>query len=358
MRVLVTGGCGFLGSHVCEAFKQRGWNVVAYDNMTKFETSRIGFGDQERIRNYNRNHLDSLGILIQKADICNLSTLMECAKGCDYIINCAAQPTMTLSTEDPLFDFGINVVGMVNILEVARALRIPVATCSSIHVYGTGINNTLIEGRDAYYRRVPRYSILINEKHPVLTGQLTPLHASKRCAEIYARMYAETYGLDIAVFRLTGIYGERQFGSEDHGWVSLLAIKTMLGLPIQLIGSGKQMRDILYIANAAEAFHKWWDAGAPSGVYNIGGGQKNIISVRQCLAKLAELFGKVQTITQGGARRGDLLYFACDNTKATKAFGWQPTVQPDEGLERMVKWLQENKDIFSASSPVVARAQG
>ncbi len=357
MRVLVTGGCGFLGSHVCEAFKRRGWDVQAYDNMTKFETSRISFGDQERIRNYNRNHLESLGILVQKANICHFDALMDCAKRCDYIINCAAQPTMTLSSEDPTFDFNTNVVGMVNILEVARALKVPVATCSSIHVYGTGINDSLIE-EEVAYRRPAWYPALINEEHPVLTGQLTPLHASKRCAEIYARMYAETYGLDVAVFRLTGIYGERQFGSEDHGWVSLLAIKTMLGLPIQLIGTGKQVRDILYISDAVDAFVKWWEAGRPSGIYNIGGGIRNIISVRQCLAELARLFGRKQIITQGGTRRGDLLYFACDSSKARVDFGWQPTVTPAEGLERMVRWLQENRDIFSASSPAAAQAQG
>jgi len=353
MRVLVTGGCGFLGSHVCESFKTRGWDVVAYDNMTKFETSRISFGDQERIRNYNQDYLESLGIPIVKADIRDLDALLYYTKGCDYVINCAAQPTMTLSSEDPTLDFETNVVGLVNILEASRLYRIPITTCSSIHVYGTGINNSLIEGEDAYQR----HPVLISEEYPVLTGQLTPLHASKRCAEIYARTYAETYGLDIAVFRLTGIYGERQFGSEDHGWVSLLAIKTMLELPIQLIGNGKQVRDILYVDDAVEAFHKWWDAGRPSGTYNIGGEQNNIISVRQCLAELAKLLGKDQAITYGGARRGDLLYFACDNSKATRTFGWQPTVTPNKGLGRMIKWLQKNIDIFNASSPVEAQAQ-
>jgi CDP-paratose 2-epimerase len=348
VKVLVTGGCGFLGSHICEYFRRLGWHVIAYDNMTKFETSRIQFGDKDRIRNYNREHLAMIGVEVVRGDIMDDECLFDWAECCDYIVNCAAQPTMTLSSEDPVFDFETNVWGMVNILEAARKFNIPVATCSSIHIYGTGINKSLNELNDTYMRPSP----LIDENHPILTGELTPLHASKACAEIYTRMYSETYEINTAVFRLTGIYGERQFGSEDHGWVSLMAIKTMLGLPIQLIGTGKQVRDILYVTDATRAFHDWLNAGCPSGIYNIGGGKSNIISVMQCIMRLGLIMNKSQCILKGGERRGDLLYFACDNKKATEAFGWKPTIKPDEGLERMALWLQDNKDIFNVLSPV------
>jgi CDP-paratose 2-epimerase len=346
MKVLVTGGCGFLGSHICEHFNNLGWQVIAYDNMTKFETSRIDFGNQEKIRNYNYNFLDKLGVSIIVADICDKKELKNSviASNCDIIINCAAQPTMTLSSEKPVFDFETNVVGTINLLELARQYNIPLALCSSIHVYGTGINDNLEETDEVYHRRPP----LISEEHPVLTGQLTPLHASKRCAEIYGRMYTEAYLTRVATFRLTGIYGARQFGSEEHGWVSLLAIKTMLGLPIQLIGNGKQVRDILYVTDAVEAFDKWIKAGCPSGIYNIGGGVQNIISVKQCLKQLSRLFNKEQIITDGGVRRGDLLYFACDTKRAFNHFNWEAKIPPTTGLKHLAGWLRECKDIFNA----------
>lgn len=344
MKLLVTGGCGFLGSHICEHFKNLGWRVIAYDNMTKFETSRIEFGDKEAIRNYNNNFLKSIGVEIIVEDICNKEYLMNIASSCDIIINCAAQPTMTLSAQDPVNDFNTNVVGVVNLLEAARKYDIPIILCSSIHVYGTGINDNVIEAKESYKHN----PALINEKYPILTGKLTPLHASKRCAEIYARMYAETYKTKAVTFRLTGIYGERQFGSEDHGWVSLLAIKTMLELPIQLIGTGKQVRDILYVTDTVKAFDMWIKAGCPAGTYNIGGGFENIISVQQCLKELGQIFQKEQLITRGNNRRGDLLYFACDTQKALNGFGWEPTIKPSIGLRRMCRWLKNTKLIFNA----------
>ena len=124
--------------------------------------------------------------------------------------------------------------------------------------------------------------------------------------------------------------------------------KTMLGLPIQLIGTGKQVRDILYVTEAVDAFAKWIEAGYPPGTFNIGGGQDNIISVVQCLGELSRLFNIEQVITKGSKRRGDLLYFACDTDEALKTFGWKSTITPRVGLRHLTRWLKECKEIFSA----------
>jgi len=344
MKILVAGGCGFLGSHVCELFKNKGWDVIAYDNMTKFETDRITFGDPERIRYYNLDYLQQLGVDVVRENVRDFQMVRDCAEGCDYIINCAAQPTMTLSSERPGLDFETNVIGALSILEAARKHHIPAAFCSSIHVYGTGINDEVTEGPDRYYRRPSA----IDESHPVLTGVLTPLHASKRAMEIYVQTYAQTYGLDLAAFRLTGIYGPRQFGSEDHGWVSLLAIKAMLELPIQIIGTGKQVRDILYVKDAARAFEYWFEKGRPSGIYNIGGGPDTLVSVLGCLDKLCDLSQTRRNYTFGGERRGDLLYFVCDSERAWVDFEWRPTASVNYGLKELVNWLQSIRDMFHA----------
>ena len=133
MRVLVTGGCGFLGSHVCEFYIKKGAEVISYDNMTKYELSRTGYST-EGARNYNWDLLRNMGVTMIKADVRDFGTLLRVSEGCDYIIHTAAQPAMTISWEDPVLDFTSNVIGTFNVLEVARKLKIPIASCATIHV--------------------------------------------------------------------------------------------------------------------------------------------------------------------------------------------------------------------------------
>lgn len=345
MKVLVTGGCGFLGSHICEHYKKKGWEVIAYDNMTKYELNRTGY-NIEGTRDYNFNLLKDFEVVIARDDVRDVDHLMGVAKSCDYIIHCAAQPAMTIAIENPQLDFDVNVRGTLNVLEVARKYKIPMVNCSTIHVYGNGINDNLLEGEDRYYL----HSVIsqeIAEDDLILTGALTPLHASKRAAEIYAQTYVDTYGLNVASFRLTGMYGPQQFGGEDHGWVANFAIRTILGLPIKIYGTDKQVRDILYVKDAVEAFDNWFEAGCPSGVYNIGGGPSNITSLRQCLEYIRVQTGRKQKVTIEPARKGDLYYFCCDTKKAEKAFGWKPKVLPSNGIGNLVEWILANKGLFS-----------
>ena len=139
MKVLVTGGCGFLGSHVCEFYAKSGSEVISYDNMTKHELVRTGFAS-DAARDFNWNYLKELGVTMVKADIKDFDELLEHSRDCDYIIHTAAQPAMTISWEDPALDFSTNALGSFNVLEVARQLKIPVACCATIHIYGNGIN--------------------------------------------------------------------------------------------------------------------------------------------------------------------------------------------------------------------------
>jgi CDP-paratose 2-epimerase len=120
MKILVTGGCGFLGSHVCELFLEKGWEVVSYDNMTKAELARTGYAT-ESARNHNWSVLEKMGVKMVKADICDKDALLAASEGCDFIVHTAAQPAMTISWEDPRLDLNTNVVGTFNVLETARA---------------------------------------------------------------------------------------------------------------------------------------------------------------------------------------------------------------------------------------------
>lgn len=344
-KVLVTGGCGFLGSHVCELYIKKGWKVDAYDNMSKFELMRTGY-NVEKARDYNRNFLESIGVQIQKADVRDIQALTECANHCDYIIHTAAQPAMTVALENPLFDFENNALGTLNVLETGRLLHIPVALCSTIHVYGNGSNSQLCElPTQLMPKRMDRISL--KETAKILTGKITPLHVSKHIDELYARAYQESYEAKSVVFRLTGFYGPRQLGGEDHGWVANFAIRSVLDLPIKIFGSDKQVRDILYVTDVAKAFEAWFDNGQKSGLYNICGGVSYNTSLKECLRMLEGLTRKKQSITFLPARTGDLWYFCGNHDKATKAFNWMPIVSPEHGIQNLVKWIEANKELFS-----------
>lgn len=346
MRVLVTGGCGFLGSHVCEFYARRGDDVVSYDNMTKHELERTGFAAEEA-RNYNRDYLKSLGVKMLKADVRNLEELLDSSLGCDYIVHTAAQPAMTISWEDPLLDITTNVMGTFNVLETARRLKIPVASCATVHVYGNEINRTLSTNGKRYVRSPAG----IDEGHPTLEGTLTPLHASKSAGDVYVRTYVDTYGLEAASFRLTGIYGTRQFGGEDHGWVANFSIRSVLGWPITIFGTGFQVRDIVYATDVCEAFDAFYRSRRP-GVYNIGGGPVTAISLLECIDILEKLNGKRPEVEFAPDRHGDLRYFVCDIEKAVRELGWAPRVMPEEGIGNLLSWIRDNRNVFAAGREV------
>jgi CDP-paratose 2-epimerase len=339
MRVLVTGGCGFLGSHVCEYFLKKGWEVVSYDNMTKYELNRTGYGTGAT-RDYNWNYLKSLGATMVKGDIRNLEHLLDRTEGCDFLIHTAAQPAMTVSWEDPEHDFTTNVVGTFNVVEAARKRKIPVVNTSSIHVYGNSINDSLIE-EDSSYTRNP---IEISETHPVMVGKISPLHASKMSAEHYIQTYRDMYDVKGASFRFTGIYGERQFGGEDHGWVANFAIRSVFGMPIRIFGNGKQTRDILYAGDGADSYLQFFN-NQITGTYNIGGGKEHKISLLQSIYMIGEILGKKPEVLMEADRPGDMRYFICDISAARK-FGFNPKVKPREGIEKLIRWIEANKSVF------------
>jgi CDP-paratose 2-epimerase len=347
MRVLVTGGCGFLGFHVCSLFRSEGAEVVAYDSLAKHEFARNPYM-QEAARDANKRELERLGVRVAVEDIRDKATLMAYAKESDYICHTAAQPAMTISWEDPELDFSTNTRGTFNVLDAARAAGIPAAVCSSVHAFGPdGINASLTEAETRYVREPEA----IDESEPLLQGSVTPLHASKRSNEIYVQSYIDTYKLPAAAFRLTGIYGPHQFGGEDHGWVANFSIRAALGLPITIFGTGKQLRDILFASDAAAAFAAFYRSQKP-GIYNIGGGPANKISLLECIALIESLVGKKADVSFAPERFGDLRYFVADTTRFRAATGWSAGVTPREGIAQLVRWVVEHPELFAA--PVTA----
>jgi CDP-paratose 2-epimerase len=340
MKVLVTGGCGFIGSHTCEYFRQQGWDVLAYDNLTKHELARTGY-DAAAARDYNLDFLKGIGVEIAVEDIRDFGTLLKKAEDCAYIVHTAAQPAVTISMEDPELDITTNVNGTFNVLQAARKLEIPVVSCATIHVYGNDINKTVKEGDTRYERTVAE----IDENERPVMGIMSPLHASKRAGDLYVQTFSDTYGVKAASFRLTGLYGPRQFGGEDHGWVAHFSIRALTGKPITIFGTGKQIRDVLYATDLAEAFFKYYENPVP-GIYNIGGGMPNSLSLVECIDLIEDLTGTRPEVNFEEGRHADLLYFICDSSKAKEAFGWEAKTRPREGVSALLDWVKQEIKIF------------
>lgn len=336
----MTGGCGFIGSHTCEFFIRQGWSVVAYDNMTKFELDRTGYRS-DAARDYCRKVLEDMGVQIVVGDVRDREMLLDHASGCDFIVHTAAQPAVTISVEEPLLDVTTNVLGTVHVLEAARRHAVPAVSCATIHVYGNWINDTLGESETRYTRQPEA----VDESAPTMKGHLTPLHASKASADHYVSAYCDTYKVRAASFRLTGLYGPRQLGGEDHGWVANFSIRSVLGWPLTIYGTGKQVRDILFATDVASAFHAFFKKGEP-GVYNIGGGVASSISLLECVRVIGEITGTAPQVVFGPERFGDLKYFICDSSKARRVLGWTPLVRPRQGIELLIRWIQENRALF------------
>jgi CDP-paratose 2-epimerase len=180
-------------------------------------------------------------------------------------------------------------------------------------------------------------------------GLISPLHASKASAEHYVKTFADIFGVKAATFRYTGIYGTRQFGGEDHGWVANFSIRSIMRWPITIFGNGKQLRDILYASDAAAAFLAYQRNPVP-GTYNIGGGTKNMISLLECIKLIDRILGYKSEVKFGPKRTGDLSYFVCDINRVTNTFGWQPKVLPEEGVSNLLAWIKENASLFGGPS--------
>jgi CDP-paratose 2-epimerase len=340
VRVLVTGGCGFLGSHVCESFLRRGDEVVSLDNMTKFELDRTGY-QSAAARDHNWKLLEGQGVRMLREDVRDQHAVLDAASGCAFIAHTAAQPAVTIGLEDPILDLTTNVLGTLHVLEAARRHAVPVASCATVHVYGNWLNDELRE-TDTRYVHDPD---AIGEDAQTMVGTLTPLHASKSAAEQYVRVYASAHGVRAASFRLTGSYGPRQLGGEDHGWVANIAIRKAIGWPITIFGTGKQVRDILYASDAAQAFVDFSARGEP-GVYNVGGGPEHAISLLECMRLIEAASGRASELRFEPSRLGDLRWFVCDVGRARAGFGWAPRVRPEEGVDQIVRWVDRNRALF------------
>ena len=345
MRILITGGAGLVGSHAAEYYAKKGDEVIVLDNLMRSNL----FGYNKESVEYNWNYLAQFeNIKRIKGDVRNEDDVMKAlGSGVDAVIHTAGQPGVGLSVKIPKEDFNINAYGTLNTLECTRKVS-PKASfiyCSTNKIYGENVDAIQLEENETRYSYKSKKGIP-EDLSVDLTGH-TPYGASKYTGDIYTQEYGRIYGMKTAVFRMSCIYGTRQFGFEDQGWVAWFVIANLTGQPIVVYGDGKQVRDLLYVDDLVEAYDKFINSDIKHDVFNTGGGPRYTSSLLEFISLIETKTGiKFRKIEHKDWRLSDQKVYISDIRKVTNALNWKPTVSPEKGLEKLIEWVGANTKFF------------
>ncbi len=350
-RLLITGGAGFIGTNLADYFTTRGWRVTVLDNLSRR-------GAVENLQWLRERHPT---IQFAHADIrTDLATLSREIAQTDAIFHFASQVAVTTSWQNPREDFEINAVGTLNILEAIRRQSVNPALlyASTNKVYGgmEDIAVTLQNNRHQY-RDLP---LGIPESR--LLDFHSPYGCSKGTSDQYVRDYARMYGLNTVVLRQSCIYGPRQYGITDQGWLAWFMVAACGEQPVTIYGDGKQTRDVLYVTDLARAYEAALHhlPEIKGQIFNIGGGAGNILSVLELVAYLEQRLGRPIAHQFADWRPGDQPCYISDISKAKQVLQWEPRVNTVTGLAQLFDWVQSHLDEFRQigilAAPAIAPA--
>lgn len=334
--VLITGGCGFIGANLAQRLLSQGREVWLYDSLARA-------GVEQNARWLKRRFGDRVRLIV--ADVRDAAQLQEVIGHAESVYHFAAQVAVTTSLVQPLQDFEVNVRGTLNVLEALRRLENPppLLFTSTNKVYGGLLDLTLAEGADGYTPECPKTAAEgIGEDRSL--AFCSPYGCSKGAADQYVLDYARSYGIPAVVFRMSCIYGPRQFGNEDQGWVAHFLRAAMAGEPIVIYGDGKQVRDILFVSDLLDAMQLAREhiATLSGQAFNIGGGPENAVSLRETLAFIQNIVKRPLRIRHEGWRASDQRYYVSNTARFRHCTGWAPHFAPSSGLLALHAWLRES----------------
>lgn len=333
-RVLVTGGAGFIGSNLADALASLGHDLVVYDALARP-------GVERNLHWLQKRHGERIVPVV--ADTRDEARLDSALDGCEAVFHLAAQVAVTTSLVEPLADFEVNVQATVSLLEMIRQrnARIPLIFASTNKVYGD-LADIELERKGECWLPVDAHLRSAGVSEARKLDFHTPYGCSKGAADQYVLDYARSFAIPTCVMRMSCVYGQRQMGTEDQGWVAHFLIQALRGERISIFGDGCQVRDILHVSDAVSAYLSAWKAiEAVSGrAFNLGGGPRNAVSLRQLTAHIEDLVGRELDISFGDWRAGDQRYFVADTSAARRDLGLLAPLDWREGVARLAEWLQ------------------
>ncbi len=332
--ILITGGCGFIGCNLADRLAARSDHVIILDNLARA-------GVRENAQWLKSRHHDHVDITI--GDVRDPITVIDSIREARAVLHLAAQVAVTSSLDQPLDDFEINARGAINVLEAVRLHnpQAPVVFASTNKVYGRLVQDTQIKRGDRRYVPAdPELARGISE-----TARLdfySPYGCSKGTADQYAHDYARVFGLRTVVMRMSCIYGPRQFGTEDQGWIAHFLLSALRGNPLTIYGDGYQVRDALCVADAVDAWLAVLDQiDHTSGqIFNLGGGTANSVSLLELIELIGQLVGHEISYHFADWRPGDQPWYVSDVSALSAAVGWKPRTSLITGLGSLQAWLE------------------
>jgi CDP-paratose 2-epimerase len=320
MRLLITGGAGFIGTNCALHFLPLADKIFILDSFNRPSSAK------------NADFLvkQSGKIIIAKGDVRDFAVVKKLAAKADVILHLAAQVAVTTSIKDPQADFETNTVGSFNVLDAVRQYnpKAIVLYASTNKVYGS-LESVAVDRKKG-----------VDETTPI--DLYSPYGCSKGAADLYFLDYHRTFGLKTMVFRQSCIYGPHQYGVEDQGWLAYFVLQLLKERPITIYGSGRQVRDLLYVDDLVKLYKLAVRKIelVKGQVFNIGGGIANSLSIRSAIGILEKKLKVRADLKQGLKRLGDQDYFVSNNTKAKKSLGWAPETSIEEGLDRLIEWCR------------------
>jgi CDP-paratose 2-epimerase len=331
--ILVTGGAGFIGCNLAHRLAAAGQHVLVLDSLRRP-------GVELNLSWLEREHPSRISKCI--ADV-GSTAAADVIKDVGAVFHLAAQVAVTTSLENPAADFDTNLRATLDLLEAARRGNpVPFIFASTNKVYGNLADVELEAVQDAYRpvdADIRRNGI--SEARRLCFH--TPYGCSKGAAEQYVLDYAHTFGLQTVVIRMSCIYGPRQLGTEDQGWVAHFLISALNGRPITIYGDGRQVRDVLYVEDAVEAYIRAWQSvGSIAGrAFNLGGGPSNAVSLRRVLRHVEALLGQPAKVEFASWRPGDQRYYVSDTRAITAALNLPAPRAYQRGLADLAGWLRQ-----------------
>jgi len=336
--ILITGGAGFIGSNLADRLAGEGHEILVYDALSRPGVER----NLAWLKSRHGSRITHIA-----GDVRDEDELVRAAADAKAVFHMAAQVAVTTSLADPREDFEINVKGTINLLDAVRVRSepVPVIFASTNKVYGDLADIEFDTLHDRYEPKSYASRRGIDESRPL--DFHTPYGCSKGAADQYVLDYARSFGVPTLVFRMSCIYGQRQMGTEDQGWVAHFLIRALEDKPITIYGDGRQVRDILDVGDAVNAYVAALQniEGVAGSAFNLGGGPANAISLLELIEEMRAITGRDIDLRFEDWRQGDQRWFVADTSKARSALalpkprGWR------DGVSRLAHWLANERGL-------------